>query len=311
MLHVRDCPGTTATFDVCPFPWCRKVKHLLYHLVSCTAPEHCKLCSGALLSMDMRRLQYLNADRGKKYSQALAAKAQAAAETTKSKLRATAKPRATAQSKTTKASAGAGKPPAPAAPAASQPNLLVAAAPDSSNSLAALAAAAEALGAEDLESDVLEDGRTTPEPIPVFGAKTEEETMQSATAVDDAPADPSVAASAADASPHEGMVTLEFDTATTGEDIDQEQPTTPVKLEEQSGGLTAAGAEEEKGDEQTTDVPTSPQNDEPATVKTEGSEEENGGVEPVESSTQRAVSVDKAVNDKSEGKASTEPLRVQ
>lgn len=46
MLHVRDCPGiTTTTGDVCPFPWCRKVKHLLYHLVTCQLKETCPICT--------------------------------------------------------------------------------------------------------------------------------------------------------------------------------------------------------------------------------------------------------------------------
>ena len=45
MLHVRDCPGTTLIGDVCPFPWCRKVKHMLYHLVSCQSPNTCLICS--------------------------------------------------------------------------------------------------------------------------------------------------------------------------------------------------------------------------------------------------------------------------
>lgn len=50
MLHIRDCPGTTSTFDVCPFPWCRKVKHLLYHLVACPRPRDCAICSPIALS---------------------------------------------------------------------------------------------------------------------------------------------------------------------------------------------------------------------------------------------------------------------
>jgi TAZ zinc finger len=63
MLHVRDCPGTTASFDVCPFPWCRKVKHLLYHLVSCSQPTICAICSPTSLSPEMRNLARLNKHR--------------------------------------------------------------------------------------------------------------------------------------------------------------------------------------------------------------------------------------------------------
>lgn len=66
MLHVRDCPGTTLTDDVCPFPWCRKVKHLLYHLLSCTVPHECDICSGSEMEYNMSRLRHLNAFRMKK-----------------------------------------------------------------------------------------------------------------------------------------------------------------------------------------------------------------------------------------------------
>lgn len=48
MLHVRDCSGLLPNGDLCPFPWCRKAKHLLYHLVSCekdSAGNHCSMCS--------------------------------------------------------------------------------------------------------------------------------------------------------------------------------------------------------------------------------------------------------------------------
>jgi hypothetical protein len=54
MLHVRDCPGTTITMDVCPFPWCRKVKHLMYHLVTCSKPDSCAICSPIALSANMK-----------------------------------------------------------------------------------------------------------------------------------------------------------------------------------------------------------------------------------------------------------------
>lgn len=44
MLHVRDCSGLLSNGDICPFPWCRKVKHLLYHLVSCEDVGQCTIC---------------------------------------------------------------------------------------------------------------------------------------------------------------------------------------------------------------------------------------------------------------------------
>jgi hypothetical protein len=63
MLHVRDCPGTTSTCDVCPFPWCRKVKHLLYHLVSCSDPDQCAICSPKDLPKGLKGLVGLNVHR--------------------------------------------------------------------------------------------------------------------------------------------------------------------------------------------------------------------------------------------------------
>lgn len=60
MLHVRDCPGTTLSYDVCPFPWCRKVKHLLYHLVSCRDPTSCEICAPTFLSANLQKLKELN-----------------------------------------------------------------------------------------------------------------------------------------------------------------------------------------------------------------------------------------------------------
>lgn len=63
MLHVRDCPGTTSMLDVCPFPWCRKVKHLLYHLVSCTDWDKCKICASSNLGDNLRKLRGLNEHR--------------------------------------------------------------------------------------------------------------------------------------------------------------------------------------------------------------------------------------------------------
>ena len=66
MLHVRDCHGTTSNFDVCPFPWCRKVKHLLYHLVSCVEPLTCMICSPTNLTKGMEDLIGLNNHRLKR-----------------------------------------------------------------------------------------------------------------------------------------------------------------------------------------------------------------------------------------------------
>lgn len=60
MLHVRDCPGTTFFGDICPFPWCRKVKHFLYHLISCQSPRQCGVCTPLDANLNMRRLRSLN-----------------------------------------------------------------------------------------------------------------------------------------------------------------------------------------------------------------------------------------------------------
>ena len=65
MLHVRDCPGTTSTYDICPYPWCRKTKHLLYHLVSCPNPDQCKICTPQHLTPQLRQLRGLNSFRRK------------------------------------------------------------------------------------------------------------------------------------------------------------------------------------------------------------------------------------------------------
>ena len=75
MLHIRDCPGTTSNFDVCPFPWCRKVKHLLYHLVSCTNPSECAICSPKDISKSLQALVGLNKFRAKKHAARLIAQA--------------------------------------------------------------------------------------------------------------------------------------------------------------------------------------------------------------------------------------------
>jgi len=156
MLHVRDCPGTTASFDVCPFPWCRKVKHLLYHLVSCTEGENCNICSGTLLPKSMLLLQCLNEHRGEKYQKALVAKAKSAAETNNGNSNnnsSGSKPRAAAHSKASKPRAAAAAIPAPNA-LAPKLDFSDTAVNESSNSLAALAAAAEALASEDFAADI-------------------------------------------------------------------------------------------------------------------------------------------------------------
>ncbi len=66
MLHVRDCPGTTSTNDICPYPWCRKTKHLLYHLVSCENPDQCKICTPEHLTPQLKQLKGLSSFRRKK-----------------------------------------------------------------------------------------------------------------------------------------------------------------------------------------------------------------------------------------------------
>lgn len=63
MMHVRDCPGTTVSFDICPYPWCRKTKHLLYHLVSCEDPSTCEICNPTNISYNFRALKGLNSFR--------------------------------------------------------------------------------------------------------------------------------------------------------------------------------------------------------------------------------------------------------
>ena len=71
MLHIRDCPGTTAAFDVCPFPWCRKVKHMLFHLVSCTKAKSCAICSPANIESSWSELRKLNEYRLRKQRERL------------------------------------------------------------------------------------------------------------------------------------------------------------------------------------------------------------------------------------------------
>ena len=169
MLHVRDCPGTTASFDVCPFPWCRKVKHLLYHLVSCTEQEQCRICNGSALPRSMRRLHYLSAHRGREYRKALVEKSRKEAEKTE------AADRISSNGGPSKSRIGGhangSTPPSPVAGAAEDPDLVAAGGEEptpigtghshrdlnamagSSNSLAALAAAADVLAAEDFDAD--------------------------------------------------------------------------------------------------------------------------------------------------------------
>ena len=92
MLHVRDCPGTTATFDVCPFPWCRKVKHSLYHLVSCIRPKTCAICSPKGLSPNLSALVGLNNHRRMKQRERRAAAVAAAAAAARGKAPTMARP---------------------------------------------------------------------------------------------------------------------------------------------------------------------------------------------------------------------------
>lgn len=80
MLHVRDCSGLLSNGDVCPFPWCRKVKHLLFHLVSCKKKEdgkHCSICCPENLSSNLTDLVSLNAHRRKIFVDRVAAKKKA------------------------------------------------------------------------------------------------------------------------------------------------------------------------------------------------------------------------------------------
>ena len=69
MLHVRDCSGLLSNGDVCPFPWCRKVKHLLYHLVSCEEVGQCTICCPLEenLSPNLNALVGLNSHRRDKF----------------------------------------------------------------------------------------------------------------------------------------------------------------------------------------------------------------------------------------------------
>ena len=58
--------STKSTTMKCPFSWCRPVKHLLYHLVSCTAGQSCLICHPRDISDNMATLTSLNAFRRSK-----------------------------------------------------------------------------------------------------------------------------------------------------------------------------------------------------------------------------------------------------
>lgn len=79
MLHVRDCTGLSPNGDICPFPWCRKVKHLLYHLVSCDKGKECSICCPEKLSPNLVALTGLNHHRREKFKERKKALAAAAA----------------------------------------------------------------------------------------------------------------------------------------------------------------------------------------------------------------------------------------
>ncbi|KAL3800307.1 hypothetical protein HJC23_003603 [Cyclotella cryptica] len=101
MLHVRDCCGLLSNGDVCPFPWCRKTKHLLYHLVTCTKNDDgskCSICCPENLSSNLMDLVGLNSYRRKIFVERAKAVAAAAAATRHQM--AIAKAKAAAQSST-------------------------------------------------------------------------------------------------------------------------------------------------------------------------------------------------------------------
>lgn len=79
MLHVRDCTGLSSNGDICPFSWCRKVKHLLYHLVSCEKGKECTICCPDKLSSNILALTGLNHYRRGKFRERAKAMAAAAA----------------------------------------------------------------------------------------------------------------------------------------------------------------------------------------------------------------------------------------
>ena len=63
MLHIRDCPGRLPDGSPCPFPWCRPCKQLLNHLVRCSAPSKCPVCSPWDLPSSLNKLKTLNIKR--------------------------------------------------------------------------------------------------------------------------------------------------------------------------------------------------------------------------------------------------------
>lgn len=78
MLHVRDCSGLLSNGDICPFPWCRKVKHLLFHLVSCEKDldgKQCTICSPPenKLSPNLAALVGLNTHRRDRFRERMKA----------------------------------------------------------------------------------------------------------------------------------------------------------------------------------------------------------------------------------------------
>lgn len=53
------CPSLISV--PCPFPWCRPVKSLLYHLLRCTAGKQCRICHPRCISDNLATLSSLNA----------------------------------------------------------------------------------------------------------------------------------------------------------------------------------------------------------------------------------------------------------
>lgn len=97
MLHIRDCSGLLSNGDICPFPWCRKAKHLLYHLVTGQKEKggkECPICCPRQLSPNLTALVGLNTHRRKLFIQrtralmAAAAKRQQMAATSAAKAKA-------------------------------------------------------------------------------------------------------------------------------------------------------------------------------------------------------------------------------
>mmetsp|Transcript_17973 Transcript_17973/g.40836 ORF Transcript_17973/g.40836 Transcript_17973/m.40836 type:complete len:1388 (-) Transcript_17973:432-4595(-) len=51
MMHVRDCPGSIVSNEPCPYPWCRKMKHLCHHVAVCKQPS-CAVCAYKVVTKD-------------------------------------------------------------------------------------------------------------------------------------------------------------------------------------------------------------------------------------------------------------------